>query len=83
MGDLKLSLDERVATLKRVRSKLKATRREANVARTAQAEKARFEAHRPSRFVAGVDGGAAAAVSACGNRSRPAPRKFVFWAVRD
>ncbi|CAN0399664.1 unnamed protein product, partial [Ectocarpus fasciculatus] len=49
VGDLKLSLEERVDTLKRVRSRLASVRREANAERTAQSEKARFEAHRPSR----------------------------------
>ncbi|CAM9239474.1 unnamed protein product, partial [Ectocarpus sp. 6 AP-2014] len=51
VGDLKLSLDERVETLKRVRSRLESVRREAKAERTAQSEKARFEAHRPSRWV--------------------------------
>lgn len=51
MGDLKLSLEERQRALGVTRSQLSAVRREAGVERLAQEEKARFEAHRPSRYL--------------------------------
>lgn len=50
VGELKLALEERERALARVQSELEAVRREADAERTAQEERARFEAHRPSRY---------------------------------
>lgn len=50
VGELKLALEERERDLSRVQSELEAVRREADAERTAQEERARFEAHRPSRY---------------------------------
>lgn len=52
VGELKLSLEERERSLNITRAQLKAVRREAEVERTAQEEKAKFEAHRPLRYEA-------------------------------
>lgn len=51
VGELKLSLEERERSLATARAKLEAVRREAEVERTAQEEKARFDAHRPLKYV--------------------------------
>lgn len=58
VGDLKLSLEEQNRALSVTRSQLAAVRREARVESTAQEEKRRFEAHRPSRYYGGERGAA-------------------------